>query len=65
MWDENREGRRGDFVPESHQRRATLSEKPETLDSGWDYVDEQDKLNGVVITQFPISMNDATMGHKL
>ena len=44
MWDENREERRGDFVPESHQRRATLSEKPETLDSGWDYVDEQAAL---------------------
>ena len=44
MWDENREERRGDFVPGSHQRRATLSEKPETLDSGWDYVDEQAAL---------------------
>ena len=44
MWDENRKGRRGDFVPESHQRRATLSEKPETLGSGWDYVDEQAAL---------------------
>ena len=37
-------GREGDFVPESHQRRATLSEKPETLDSGLDYVDEKAAL---------------------